>query len=46
MNPAQLRVTVLMPMSMGLEYAEPSGMFMTLNLSMHAVFTSLRLSVL
>ena len=40
-NPAQFLVTVLMPMSIGLEYAEPRGMFMSRSLSMHAVLTSL-----
>ena len=40
MNPAQFLVIVLMPMSVGLEYVEPSGMFMIHNLLMHAALTS------
>ena len=46
MNPAQFLVTVLMPMSIGLEYAVPNGMCMRRNLSMHAVLTSFQLSFL
>ena len=46
MKPAQFLLTVLMPMSMGLVYAVPSGMFMKRSLSMHAVLTSFRLSFL
>ena len=33
-------------MSMGLEYADPNGMFMSFNLAKYAIFTSLRLSSL
>ena len=46
MKPAQFRLTVLIPISIGLEYVVPNGMFTRRSLSVHAVFTSRRLSVL
>ena len=42
----QFLVTVLMPISIGLEYAVPRGMFMWCSRSIHAVLTSFRLSLL
>lgn len=46
MNPAQFLVIVFMPIFMGLKYADPRGMFMSLSLSIYAALTSFRLSFL